>query len=564
MKRQVLLVILGGLAVAAFTSAQPGPPPPSRPSPTQPTPMTPEPTQTAMPAAAPEEDAWQRWVNEYYKVLKIRKGLEKRVDEQHAYPDPRVPTLMEIVGEDNEFVYLRNLPLEDPRSAGHTAWQARQARDLSDLRFQEFLNDKYILPRQELEVPPPFTHRIHLEEMSTGLPRRGLWQMGFDVGDFDGDGRLDLVLPPARKGEPHPWIVLNKLDGWRIWEDVKWPDIPFDYGDVKVADFDGDGNLDIAIANHFKKAYVMYGNGNGKGDFTRYVELPTANPVVTSRAIAVADFDGDGRPDIVQLAELDLDLGTNLVQGSGLVAVDLNTRSGWKLSPAAFPVNIYGDNVTVGDFNGDGSPDILIASHKANNEKYVFLNDGKGTRFTPYESNAFPWSSFVLGVAAGPLDGKRPDQAVLGVLQSVRGLGEKYSVHALLSYRLGRKSGKTLQTPQRGVIYRDQKPDVDQYRCVTAGDLDGDVRLDIVAGRASGEIQIFLQMPDGRFAVETRPGWQLGDAAPNHLMIRDLDGDGNPELIVNFSDGQKTPGSVRVWKVVRETATKPHAKAATK
>ena len=559
MKKNVVFGILAGLVVAALVSAQPGPPPAQAVTTTHPAPPTPQTTPTGTPGVVGEKDAWDKWVEDYYKILKVRKGLEKRVDATHAYPDPRVPALMEIVNEDDEFIYLRNLPLEDPKSAGYQSWALRQKEEARILALNDFLEDKFVLEHEEISVPPPFTDHIRFEDRSEGLPKQGLWQMGFDVGDFDGDGRLDLVLSPARKGEAHPWILLNKPDGWKVWKDVTWPNIPFDYGDVKVADFDGDGNLDIAIGIHFKDAYVMY--GNGKGDFTRHVKLPSANTNVTSRALAIADFNGDGRPDIVKLAELDVDIGTGTQRDKGLITVDLNLPSGWKVSPATFPPNIYGDHVTVGDFNGDGKPDILITSHKAVNDAFIFLNDGKGTAFPPYRNNALPWQPYLLGVAAASLDGKKPQQAILAVTQSVRPeRGEYYRAHGIVAYRLADRRGKLAKQPERRVLYRDEKGDYDLFHDVTVGDLDGDGRPDIVAVRASGEILVLLQDANGNYLVERAPELNLGDPTPNSVMIRDLDGDGSANLIVNFSDGRNSPGSVRVWKVVKKTAAGPTIK----
>lgn len=541
------------------------------------------PTPTAV--AAMPGDAWDRWVADYNKILKVRKGLEMRLPGGLAYPDPRVKALMQIVDEDDQYVYLRNLPMEDPRSAGYRAWLIRQRAEASTIQVKDFLKDKYFLENIPVEVPPPVTDRITFVDKSHGLPTQGLWQMGFDVADFNHDGRLDLALPPARKGVLRPWVVLNTPQGWLKWE-TRWPnDVPFDYGDVKVADFDGDGNLDIAIADHFKLAYVLY--GDGKGDFTRHSVLPRPNLDVTSRAIAVADFNHDGRPDVVQLAELDVQIDSGRQLTSGLVTVDLNlppkkpapsptgagpgakaaednSGSNWVVSPAKFPTDLYGDHIVTGDFNGDGLPDILIASHKANNDAFIFINDGDGTSFTPYRSNMFPFQAYVLGVAAGSLDGKKPDQAIIAVSQIVRPLdGPAYTVNAILAYRIADASGHLLKVPERTLIYRDQKSEYNQFRSLAVGDLDGDGRLDIVAGRSLGGIDVLLQMPDGSFALQKNDSLKAGDASPNTLMIRDLDGDGHAELVADFSDGQETPGSVRVWSVVKNKevgAKKPAAK----
>lgn len=506
-------------------------------------------TATPVPVATPpaEEDPWERWVKRYYEVVAVPKGTEFRLGGNLARPHPRVNATMEIVGEDDHYVYLRNLPLEDPRSAGHKAWLLRQGREVQQQERTDAFKGRYVIA-PEPPAPPRFIRKLAFNPMDEGLPRTGLWQMGFALGDFDRDGVLDLALPPARKGEPHPWIYLQRQEGWRVWEQVRWAEGPaYDYGDVAVADFDGDGNLDLALACHFKPSYVLF--GDGKGGFTRWVELPRRNTSVTSRALAVADFNRDGRPDIVTLAELDLDLTTNQAVTSGLVNVALNTPSGWQLSPASFPANLYGDQVAVGDFDGDGSPDILTASHKLGNEFYIFLNDGHGKAFTPYRSDALPVQAFVLGVTAGRLDGGRIDQAVLAVYQSLRPReGEHQFAHALLAYRLAEKPGKLLPTPKRTLIYADQAEPIDAFRDVAVGDVDGDRRQDVVALRASGKVLVLLQLPDGGFALEQT---ELGIPGASPSSVEVVPGAGDAVLVANFSDNGQAAGGVKAWRVCK-------------
>jgi hypothetical protein len=506
-----------------------------------------KPAPTPTPGASVEEDPWERWVREYYQVVAVPRGTELRLGGNLARPHPRVNAVMEIVGEDEQFVYLRNLPLEDPRSAGHKAWLVRQGREVQQEERAKFFEGKYLIAREPL-LPPRLIRKLRFEDQSAGLPQAGLWQMGFALADMDGDGVRDLAVPPARKGEPHPWIFLRKDQRWVPWGAARWPEGPaYDYGDVKVADFDGDGHLDLALACHFKPSYVLY--GDGRGWFSRWVQLPRANGSVTSRALAVADFNRDGRPDIVTLAELDLDLGTNQAITSGLVNVVLNTKEGWKLSPASFPRGVYGDHVAVGDFDGDGSPDILTASHKGGNDFYIFLNDGRGQAFTPYRSDALPIQSFVLGVAAGSLDGKKPDQVILAVYQSLRPKeGEHSYAHALLAYRLAKKPGRLLPSPERTVIYADQTEPIDSFRDVAVGDLDGDGRQDVVALRASGAVQVFLQLPDGGFALEQSDLGIPGSSPSSVAVAKEKE---STYIVANFSEDTEQKGGLRVWKVTR-------------
>ncbi len=217
---------------------------------------------------------------------------------------------MEIVGEEGDNYLVRNLPPDDPQSAAHSTWWRNEANEIFAGMKKDYFTDKYLIVNNP-DVPPPFTDQLRFVAADAGLPRGGRWQMSFDVADMNGDGLPDLVFGPQRTGPPTPYIFLQQKDGsWKLWQDARWPTqgLKLDYGTVRVADFDRDGNKDIAIACHFSRTYVLY--GDGKGDFTRFVTVPQSNQDMTSRALAVADFDGDGRPDIATFAEMDLNMAS--------------------------------------------------------------------------------------------------------------------------------------------------------------------------------------------------------------------------------------------------------------
>jgi len=297
---------------------------------------------------------------------------------------------MEIVGEEGDNLLVRNLPPEDPQSAAHSMWWRNEATEIFNSMKKDYFSDKYLIVDNP-EVPPPFTDQLRFVAADAGLPRGGRWQMSFDVADMNGDGLPDLVFGPQRTGPPTPYIVLQQRDGsWKLWQDAKWPTagLKLDYGTVRVADFDGDGNKDIAIACHFSKTYVLY--GNGKGDFTRFVTIPQSNPDMTSRALAVADFDGDGRPDIAAYAEVDLNLAVSQPLPSGHVNIALNTRSGWQAVGKGFPVGIQGDWLTAADIEGNGSPNLLLTSRAQNVMDLVFSNAEKGKSWQPVATRQMP------------------------------------------------------------------------------------------------------------------------------------------------------------------------------
>ena len=193
---------------------------------------------------------------------------------------------------------------------------------------------------------------------------------------MNGDGLDDLVLPPPRVGKTHhPTIYLSDgKGGFSYWSDAKWnPEVGFDYGDVKVGDFDQDGFLDIVLAIHFKNQYILYGSENH--EFRRFKKLPSPDPRVTSRATTVADFDGDGRLDVAFLAELDLDLGeSKRVKGTPTIWIVRNTESGWKLD-SDYPTQfVIGDVLRSADMDGDGRQDLILSSNTSAWRAIVFFN----------------------------------------------------------------------------------------------------------------------------------------------------------------------------------------------
>ena len=155
----------------------------------------------------------------------------------------------------------------------------------------------------------PLTRRFQLLEFDRGLPRTGQWRDDFAIADMNGDGNLDIVSGPARKSLSGPAIFLGDGQGsWTRWAGTKFPSLPYDYGAVAVADFNGDGIADIALAMHLRGITVL--TGNGKGEFTRFDDgLPLGAPgaaqdaTFSSHAITTIDWDGDGKPDLVALDE---------------------------------------------------------------------------------------------------------------------------------------------------------------------------------------------------------------------------------------------------------------------
>ncbi len=504
---------------------------------------------------AVSDDKWEAFMKSYREIRKFPRDLVVKLGPNLGYPAIFMRHKMEIVDEDAEWVYMRNLPIEDPDSRAHRSWLMRQSIEVRELMRKEEAEGQFVIDPAVEHPLPGFTDRIHFEERSNGLPGEGRWGLGVAVADMNGDGLVDLVLPPVRLGRPRPTVFLQTATGWQEWVAGQWPEIKLDYGDVQVADFDGDGHRDIALACHFLRNYILH--GNGKGDFTRWTELPRASERITSRALVKADFNGDGRMDLATLAELDVDLATNAQHIGALVQVLLNTPKGWQaLGIEGGDRHIYGDHLATGDFDADGRPDLLVSSHKNSNRNLIFLNRGDGRSFRPVTSSEFPYLGYVFGVAAGDLDGSRGDEALVGAFQSVRAGSKQYPMNGVITYKLSQ--GEGVPAVARTVVAVDGR-EYDSYVSALVADVDGDGRNDLVMGRRNGAIEIYLQGLEGQFSREQSPELGLGDAYLNAFEVVGLGKGSERALVVVSSDGPTTPGSVRAFAVRRGPLTQATA-----
>jgi hypothetical protein len=147
---------------------------------------------------------------------------------------------------------------------------------------------------------------------------------------------------------------------------------PFPEGAYSIAtgDFNHDGKLDVVMitGNGFSVAL-----GKGDGTFQPAVTYTTQ----LSYSLAVADFNGDGNLDIVV---------ANENQNPSTVSVYLGNGDGTFRAPIDSDTTSYNEFVVVGDFNGDGKPDIVVIE---NPYISVLLGNGDGTFQPPSDNNSF-------------------------------------------------------------------------------------------------------------------------------------------------------------------------------
>ncbi len=443
---------------------------------------------------------------------------------------------------------------------------AKMAADIAAAAKQRVTPEDLARVAETYKVEIATSDRLMLTPFSQGLPQRGQWRNGFVVADINEDGKADIVHGPPRKGGSRPAIFLGDGKGtWRPWSAASFPAIPFDYGDVAVADFNNDRHLDLVIASHLRGITVLVGDGQGRfSAWTQGIEFEGGEPdtpIFSSRAVEAVDWNGDGRTDVLawgegpRLATARVQGASSFSTGSRGAVVYLNQGNGTWQKVAAGPKGdrSYGDAVAVADLNGDGRPDFATSSALTGNRTIFYLNQEDGSWKSQPIVELRQQATF-RGVAAG--DFNRDGRMDLAVGYTSNELGvARTGIDILFSRADG-------SWERRGLGGEENRNGI---WALTAGDIDSDGSLDLVGITGAGGTWLFLGDGKGGFTREQSPelGGDIG-CTGYHVALADLDGDGAAELIAGYAgeasvtpmgtvvDTCKSGGSLRAWKASRQ------------
>jgi len=391
-----------------------------------------------------------------------------------------------------------------------------------------------------------------------------------EAGDFNGDGRTDLLITDTTTGyisvayglgDGRVWPTVNQLGGGSIramelvdvngdslldavttistdavvvmlgngagfdapTSDTTIIDIGGDNPiELVVAELTGDSFIDVATANNTSNdVVIMAGDGTGRFSATTRLATPVGDAGQRPNSIAVGDVDNDGNIDIVtsNSSTDDVSLFRGLGNGQYAGAEVFTTRVG---AGGDSPTDIV-----VTDVTNDGIADVIVAC--ATSDDVVVLAAAGGNLAAPQRF------STLLGDG-----GNNPFRlAVVDVTQDgVKDLITANSGSHDISILPGLGAGVAFGSP---ILLDNLTPEgaATTPREVQVGDFNNDSIVDIaVANASTADVSVFLGIGDGEFAEKraffARNNFVDG-GAPSILKIGDINGDGTEDIVTSTS-----------------------------
>jgi hypothetical protein len=327
------------------------------------------------------------------------------------------------------------------------------------------------------------------------------------LADFNGDGRMDVAA--TNSAENNVAVLLNQGKG-----DFPGPrNLPMEDSPDQIvsADFDGDGALDLAVASHVTSKIYLYRN-NGKASFTPAGSLAVDGFPAPALALCTGDFNGDNRPDIV------------VATGGAFAAFEIFLNvTGWTFTPGvSIPTSTEAEArsraIAAGDLSGDGKLDLVVTNTWTDTGPpyywHAHLMFAKGNGDGTFQGS--------IDYAAGP----NPDSVIIFDINNDGKNDVAVANGSMITRRLNLGGGALGD-------YLDMTGGTNGPFSLAAGDIDKDGDLDIVA--ATGNISVLLNrgMSQGYFVSP-----KYYDAGSTQFAtLGDVDRDGYPDLLATVETG---------------------------
>lgn len=216
------------------------------------------------------------------------------------------------------------------------------------------------------------------------------------TGDFDGDGDTDVAVANYTVGANTVTVLFNNGAGLFLSSTVvNVGDRPTD---IKAADLDNDGDLDLVVANGGASGTtVSVLRNNGAGVFTRTDFAAGIQP----KSIVIGDFSGD---QVLDIAVANVGFDPNGPGNINTVSVLRGSGNGTFLAPVAYDAGPSIRSIAAADLDVDGDLDIIVANDGMFDNIITILFNNGGTGFGPFEDLSIGNGHIPYGVATADID----------------------------------------------------------------------------------------------------------------------------------------------------------------